>query len=116
MTKSFLVFPTGATGAGLLLLRLALATMLITCLPQFQFDTMKAAFVCVALALCAGLGSRIASVVAGLIVAGAAFKLGGQTGLFVGLHAATAVALCLLGPGGYSIDARRFGRRIIDLD
>lgn len=116
MTKSFLVFPNGATGAGFLLLRAILSAALVMCLPYLGPDLMKAGIVCVALALCGGLWTRAAALIAALILVAVAIDLGARLGLFIGLHAGVAVASALVGPGGYSVDALRFGRRIIDLD
>lgn len=116
MTKSFLMFPTGPAGAGLLLLRLALAAVLVFSLAMFDADLSKAALLAVALALLAGVGTRLIAVAVACLTAYAALRLGAVGGAFVGLHGVSAVALAMLGPGGYSLDAHRFGRRVIDLD
>lgn len=70
----------------------------------------------VAAALVSGLLARVAAAAVALLAAYVAAELGWRSGGLFALHALDAAALCLLGPGAYSIDARLYGRRIIRFD
>jgi hypothetical protein len=109
------MFPTGGPGIALLLLRVALAAMLLHdvlgALASRGSPWVILALAAVAIALCAGLLTPVMSAVY-VVIEMTAWHLAG--GGFVAIHASTilvAVALALLGPGAYSFDARLFGRR-----
>jgi len=115
--RLFSTFPSGAPGVGLLLLRLALAASLVDhgrqciCLAA---PTLPCAFLLVlACLLCFGFITPVVSSLSCLAGLGD-FAIAGygnwQSAVLLGL---TAIALALLGPGAYSIDGRRFGRRLI---
>ncbi|OFA01804.1 hypothetical protein [Duganella sp. HH101] len=101
-------FPRGSAGAGLLLLRLALAAQLLWHLAGAAtawWHTTLA--VLLSLMLAAGLLTPVAAALCAcyhLLYAGHAGSL---------IAAATAIALVLMGPGAYAADARLFGRRKI---
>lgn len=101
-------FPSGGPGAGLLLLRLAVAAHLL--LTALHGDTALAwwrlTLLVLAIALvCLGLLTPLA---AGACAVAQLTWLGGALPL-VGILCA--LALLLLGPGAYGLDARLFGRR-----
>jgi len=119
MQRLFSTFPNSWPGAGLLVLRVALALpALIDLTPLAMHGPWTAAI---------GLVSLLASalVLAGLWTPYAAGMLGAAqlaALLFGGfplerqlLRAAMAAALVMLGPGAWSIDRRLFGRKRIDL-
>jgi uncharacterized membrane protein YphA (DoxX/SURF4 family) len=62
-----------------------------------------------------GLWTPVASALAVLYAAWEAFSSPGDAGYFA-LLGALAAALALLGPGGWSIDARLFGWKRIEID
>ncbi len=105
------IFPGGALGSGLLLLRLSVATsalMLIGC--DQDFGALQLLCIFFAVGLCAGVQTRLlAAISLSASVLGAA-----PLGLSI-VHAISAVALVLTGPGAFSLDARLFGRRTITL-
>jgi hypothetical protein len=114
--RLFSVFPTGAPGIALLILRISLAAAILDCC----FDCIKPTVlpvVCLALAvqsllLFLGLLTPIVSILA------CAFELtalaAGHTDIrFILLSSLNAAAIALLGPGAYSLDSRLFGRREI---
>jgi hypothetical protein len=68
------------------------------------------------IALVAGACTRVAAAVSAVAIVAACARSGGQLGLPGLLQGADAAALCMLGGGAYSIDARLFGRRVIRLD
>jgi len=115
--RLFSVFPTGAPGIALLILRISLAAAILAS----RFDVIKPAvlpLVYFALAvqrllLCLGLLTPIVSIMAcgsELIVL---FVTGNTDVRFIALSSLNAAAIALLGPGAYSLDARLFGRREI---
>jgi hypothetical protein len=116
MTKSFLVFPTGSAGVALLVMRVAVALALAAMVPWLDTNTSIAATIVLALILLAGFCVRPAAAIAAVIGFAVGARLGGTLGVSAAIHALCATALSLLGAGGYSIDARLFGRRVIDLD
>jgi hypothetical protein len=116
MTKSFLVFPTGSAGVALLLMRVAVALALSALVPWLDSNTLIAGAIVLALILLAGFCVRIAAAIAALIGFAVGARLGGPLGASAAIHGLCAAALSMLGAGGYSIDARLFGRRVIDLD
>jgi hypothetical protein len=111
MRSRIAIFPGGAAGAGLLLLRLSVAAsalILIGC-DRFSNDVQ---ILCILLAggICAGLQTRV---LAGLSL-GVSLLDSASLGLPL-IHAISAMALVLTGPGAFSVDARLFGRRTITL-
>jgi hypothetical protein len=115
--RLFSVFPTGAPGIALLILRVSLAAAILDGCP----DVIRPAglpLVCLALAmqsvlLCLGLLTPVVSIVACASELTALFVRGPADARFIALSSLNAVVIALLGPGAYSLDARRFGRREI---
>jgi hypothetical protein len=111
------MFPAGAPGIALLILRLALAGAILDgCIDVSNLSTLP--LICFALAaqsllLCLGLLTPVVAVIACAFEVAAWFVTGHADGRFVALSALNAAAIALLGPGAYSLDARLFGRREI---
>ncbi len=109
-------FPDGIIGAGLLLLRFSVASsiLLLTASVSQVSYVPQMLGVAAAAALCAGLQTRV---VAGLaLLAPLVCLVVKPTPVGpIALHALTALALAMTGPGAFSADARLFGRRTITL-
>jgi hypothetical protein len=113
------MFPTGRPGVALLLMRVALAVMLmdgvagrLLHLGSLWFFAAPAV---VAIGLCLGF---LTPVVAGLTVLLEVTTWVTAGGAIEAVHVCAvldAIALSLLGPGAYSLDSRFFGRRQIIL-
>jgi uncharacterized membrane protein YphA (DoxX/SURF4 family) len=118
MQRLFSIFPTGGPGIALLLLRASVALALL--LDSLAFHHGLSAWIAAtsllaAAALCIGFLTPIA----------AAISLGLHALIWSSLQAwdvgnaaiisLDALALALLGPGAYSIDSCRFGRRVVEL-
>jgi hypothetical protein len=114
MQRLFSMFPKGVPGFALLLLRVGLGLMFLDgSLPSPAMSDdlwMTAAGVGVAVALAIGLLTPVACTLAAVLESG----VWALAGLFpVQPHVCVlldVLALTMLGPGGYSVDARLFGR------
>ncbi len=113
----FSIFPGGLRGAALLLLRISAASLMA--LGVARFDDLPvwsmAGMLVVGTALLAGICTRVAAGICAILAAAVFVRMGGTLGWLMGLQALNAAALAILGAGAYSIDARLFGRRVIDL-
>jgi hypothetical protein len=116
MTKSFLVFPTGSAGIALCLIRFAVALALVAMAPWVASDMERVALFVLAGTILIGLYLRIGAGVAAIVGLIVWVRLGGNLGTSAAIHGLCAAALSLLGGGGYSVDARLFGRRVIEID
>lgn len=111
MRSRLALFPGGAAGAGLLLLRVSVAVSALMLIGAAALSLdLQIMGVLLAAGLCAGFQTRVL----------AALSLGASllsaTSLGLGAaHAISALALVLTGPGAFSIDARLFGRRTVTL-
>ncbi len=121
MQRLFTMFPAGVPGLALVLLRMGvigslwgptLERGLPDCLPLLGLATASAL-------LLAGFGTPLAAGVAAAIQLAEIFdrtrpgvSFAPQV-LTAAIHAASGLALALLGPGAFSIDARLFGRKIL---
>ena len=116
MQRLFSTFPSGRPGIGLLLLRVSVAAALVLSFAWHQGITVAAVAVSwlTCLALCTGYFTPIAAVVA-FVLQGALLCLRFLSLEAGGVLLLDALALTLLGPGAYSLDARRFGRRVLDV-
>ncbi|HTU09964.1 MAG TPA: hypothetical protein VMG08_03610 [Allosphingosinicella sp.] len=113
-------FPDGVTGAALLLLRLSCA---LTAWPAFARLWPETSWwpsaipsTLIALALILGLGTRAAAALLLLSLAAGLLTAQGEVLLLLLGSAGCVGALALLGPGAWSIDAHRFGRRVIRVE
>ncbi|HUB90221.1 MAG TPA: hypothetical protein VMA74_10915 [Dyella sp.] len=119
MQRTYSMFPTGAPGIGLVLLRLCLATLLWPFLHAASFalagHIMFWSVIGIAPALVLGMLTPIACglclILASLELIAPTLSLPAQV-LPLALNA---VALVLLGPGAYSLDARLYGYRVLTL-
>jgi len=115
------MFPNGWPGAGLFVLRSAAAVPLIVSgafalrdARQLGLHTTAFAMVGVGILLLAGLWTPIAGALQAVIEAWFFFSGGNGANAHL-LLAALGVSLAMLGPGAWSVDARLFGRKRIDI-
>lgn len=102
----------------MLLLRASVAAYLAGALAYAREPSLLAqvGVAVLAIALLTGACTRLAAGVSAIAIVAISARTGGQLGLLGLLQGADALALCMLGGGAYSIDARLFGRRVIRLD
>jgi putative oxidoreductase len=114
------MFPDGWPGAGLFLLRLAAAIpLLIGATSEFfgaPQNGLYAKYIAMGVGslLLAGLWTPVVGALQAIIEVWFGFFHGGGTGVHF-LHAALGVSLVMLGPGAWSVDARLFGRKRINI-
>lgn len=121
MPKLILRYPDGAPGLALLLLRLSHALGAFPSLARLWPAPDHWALVAIpaailALSLTAGIGTRVAALLLACASAAAFPDAPRETACLLLSSAGGSAALALLGPGAYSIEARRFGRQVIRLE
>lgn len=118
MQRLFSMFPYGLPGLALFLLRFSMALALLCSIRHSGWISpgwVYLAAVPVMAGLCAGLLTPLTALVA-LSLHIVIWALTGvpDSGMAASI-ALESLALALLGPGAYSMDARRFGRRVIEI-
>lgn len=110
------MFPHGLPGLALLLLRAAVAIALLIHTyghEQLLSSALLATAILLAVALLVGYWTPIVAVVA-LVLHGLVWLATGiDSAAVAGVFCLDAIALALLGPGAYSLDSYRFGRRLL---
>ncbi len=103
------MFPPGAPGAALLVLRICISFALAG--TAYPTGGEHIAFLLLLSLVCVGLLTPIACVVAAVSVL---FDLPAiHGGASVAIVVLSTLAYAVLGPGAYSVDARLFGRRVL---
>jgi hypothetical protein len=109
------MFPTGRPGAALLLVRVALGLMLMDGvspgLARLGSPWFLVAPAVVTFALFLGILTPLMAVLCIVLEVGTFISAGGTIEAVHACAVLDAVAIGLLGPGAYSVDARLFGRR-----
>ena len=121
MQRLFTIFPGGRPGAGLLVLRLTAAIPLIVGgsldlkgVPHSGLYVIQFAVIGIGILLLAGLWTPTAGALQALIELWIVYSLGDAAVVHLSL-AAVGASLVMLGPGAWSVDARLFGRKRIDI-
>ena len=111
------MFPSGRPGIALVILRLCLIGALLVHVRRFgpivSLTWSMPVFLLIATALCLGVATEIACMLYCAAEIGFAMIATSFDASVLMLSIPVAIALVLLGPGAYSLDARIFGRRII---
>ena len=109
------MFPAHGPGVGLLLLRLGLAAALLarTPYPDGPVSIGWAVAAVAATALCLGAFTPISAASAAIFLVAGSLPLLAAAKVAELSLAVIGIALALLGPGAYSLDARLFGRRVV---
>ncbi|WP_231478277.1 hypothetical protein [Sphingomonas sp. UNC305MFCol5.2] len=121
MPKLILRYPDGLFGVALLLLRLSYAVIAFPALarlwpaPSITVPIGLGA-AAIALALASGFGARAAALLLAAVLAIGIGSAREDLAWFLVSCTGGAVALVLLGPGAWSIDAHLYGRRVIRLE
>jgi hypothetical protein len=116
--RLYSMFPSGLPGIALLLLRVSVAfPVLLHCyaLRDAMAVMVLAVFLLLAIAVIVGFVTPIAAFLTMAVQLGRPWDLGVSSTGFVTISILNALALMLLGPGAYSLDALRFGRRVVNL-
>jgi putative oxidoreductase len=117
LQRLFSTFPNGGPGAALLLLRFAVGGFLMLgefLIPGRFSSEIHAAFIILGGALIVGLWTPVISTLAAVLEGLAAMVNAGNPSTQFLLIVLT-IGLTLLGPGAWSVDARVFGRKRIDI-
>jgi hypothetical protein len=119
MQRLFTMFPLGPAGIALFLLRLSAAAMLLMMVfPGAQVTSSQWAFAGLAVLagfLVLGAFTPLLCALGCCLEIAALFSLRGVDAFYMLFSIVDTAALGLLGPGGYSLDARMFGRRRVVL-
>jgi putative oxidoreductase len=121
MRRLFSTFAPGAPGIGLLLMRAAAGgALLFRAVPVLAagppvavavFDVLAAG---IGILLLVGLWTPVVGALAAVVAAWCAFSNPGGVGFYI-LLGTLGVALALLGPGAWSVDARLFGWKRVEI-
>lgn len=121
MRRLFSTFASGLPGTGLLIMRLVAGTVLLARAivilgggPKLGPAILRVLTIVAGLLLLAGLWTPIAGALAALIYIWDIFSAPGDLWTKI-LLGTVCVALALLGPGAWSVDARLFGWKRIDV-
>lgn len=115
MQRIFSMFPVGLPGAGLVCLRLtaALSLCLATQLMRSTIPAIAWLLEVLCFLMIIGFATPVLATLCALIGIYTLVSTGGAAWNCAGISIPVAMALALLGPGGYSVDARLFGRRSV---
>jgi uncharacterized membrane protein YphA (DoxX/SURF4 family) len=116
--RLFTMFPSGLPGLALMLLRSSVAlALLFECYAHRQGLPvwLHGVAIVLSVALALGILTPIAAMAAVVVHALIWSFPGAGSALVAATVALDAIALAFLGPGAYSIDAQRYGRRIVVL-
>ena len=119
--KLILRYPDGLFGVALLLLRLSYAVIAFPALARLWpapsiTVPMGLGAAAIALALISGFGARAAALLLAAMLTIGIGSARGELAWFLVSCTGGGVALVLLGPGAWSIDAHLYGRRVIRLE
>lgn len=111
------MFPVGGAGLGLLILRLCAAGMLLRN-PMLKSTVeipfwAEAGLIVLAVSLCIGAFTPLSCIASGLAQSAMLFCKIDQDLFELAFSLCVISALLLLGPGAFSVDGLRFGRRLI---
>jgi len=113
------MFPAGAVGAALLIMRISVAALLLLLLftgDYARFCWWELTLVAViVMSLCLGIYTPLSSTICALVEIGHLLTLRGGDALHLFVSILITCSLAVLGPGAFSIDAKLFGRRLIAL-
>lgn len=117
--RLFSMFPTGAAGAGLLLLRISLATvLLVDGTDRWSLVTSVwtlLLFMLPAAGLVIGFLTPYTALLCCLIELRTLWITGGHEWFHLAAGVGSTAALTMLGPGAYSLDSHFFGRRLLSV-
>ena len=119
--RLFSTFAHGAPGAGLLLMRVAAGGALVihgigvlAAGPALEAGVYHALVAAIGILLLLGLWTPVVAMLAAFAAAWCAFSAPKDAGFYV-LLATLGIALALLGPGAWSVDARLFGWKRVEI-